>query len=206
VKSMSQPFWEAAYADFEAAVTFGKPAKELIELVDFLPESAKILDLGCGEGRNTLFLAEKGFNLEAVDISQNGIDKLNYLARRNGLSVKAIVQDMKNYRFESEFDLIVAHGCLHLIERDNRQKLISAMKAHTKPGSYNVVAVFTDVLPPPDDLKEFHVGLFKEGELFDLYRDWKIVSAQSYIFKDEHPGGIRHTHPINKIVARKKSE
>jgi tellurite methyltransferase len=203
---MSQPFWETTYADFEEAVTFGEPAKELVKLAEALPEGANVLDLGCGEGRNALFLAEKGFDVEAIDISQNGIDKLNRLARERKLSIKAEVRDMKNYRFEFEYDLIIAHGSLHLIERENWRKLISEMKTHTKSDGYNVVAVFTDILPPPADLKEFHVGLFKEGELFDLYQDWKTVSTESYVFKDEHPGGIRHIHPINKIVAQREFE
>lgn len=80
------------------------------------------------------------------------------------------------------------------------------MKANTKAGGYNVVVAFTDAVPPPDDLKEFHVGLFREGELFDLCDDWQIVQKRSYILHDEHPGGIKHRHPINKIVAQKNKQ
>ena len=66
-----------------------------------------------------------------------------------------------------------------------------------------MVAVFTDAIEPPDDLKEFCVGLFREGELFEHYEDWMPYRTESYVFDDVHPGGARHRHPVNKIVARK---
>lgn len=66
-----------------------------------------------------------------------------------------------------------------------------------------MVAVFADTIEPPDDLKGFCVGLFREGELFDYYEDWIACRTESYLFDDEHPGGIRHQHPVNKIVTRK---
>ncbi|MBP2658642.1 MAG: hypothetical protein H6Q69_1674 [Firmicutes bacterium] len=50
----------------------------------------------------------------------------------------------------------------------------------------------------------FHLGLFQDGELAELYSDWDIELYQSYFFVDEHSNGIKHRHPINKIVARKK--
>ena len=79
----------------------------------------------------------------------------------------------------------------------------SDMNASTFGGPINVVVVFTDRLPPPDDLKDLCIGLFHEGEIFSLYADWEIELEQSYVFDDEHPGGIQHTHPVNKVVARK---
>jgi hypothetical protein len=111
---------------------------------------------------------------------------------------------MKHYVFTGKYDLIIAHGSPHLIERELWIPLIHKMKANTKAGGYNVVVVFTDALPPPDDLKEFHVGLFRDGELFDFYKDWRIVEKRSYILRDEHPGDIRHQHPLNKLVAQNR--
>ena len=110
---------------------------------------------------------------------------------------------MRDYTFKHGYDLIVAHGSLHLIEREHWTQMIHKIKAYTYAGGYNVVVVFTDIIPPPDDLKDFHVGLFSEGELFEFYHDWEVLLRRSYILEDEHPGGVRHQHPINKVVARK---
>ena len=198
----NRPFWEEAFSRLEAVDTFGGPAEELVGVADSLPRGASVLDVGCGEGRNALYLAERGCDVTAIDISAAGIGKLKHFAGRRGLSVSAEVRDMKDYVFTKTYDLIVSHGSLHLIRREHWAALLQRMKANTMEGGYNVVAVFTDALPPPDDLKEFHVGLFREGELFGLYEDWRVELKRSYILDDEHPGNIRHRHPINLIVAR----
>ncbi|MCP4538768.1 MAG: methyltransferase domain-containing protein [Chloroflexi bacterium] len=161
------------------------------------------MDLGCGEGRNALFLAENGLDVTAVDISARGIEKLNHLAHAQGLAMQTRVQDMRDYVFEEQFDLIISHGCLHFIERTDWESLLEQFKAHTKPGRYNVVAVFSDTIKPPDDLKAFCVGLFCEGELFKHYGDWITHVEKSYVLEDQHPGGAEHRHPINKVVAQK---
>jgi hypothetical protein len=88
--------------------------------------------------------------------------------------------------------------------RDWTRKLAQLYVSHgTEAPSHNIIAVFTDVLPAPEDLKPFQVGLFREHELFEQYRDWEILLARSYVFEDSHPGGIHHRHPINKLVARR---
>lgn len=63
--------------------------------------------------------------------------------------------------------------------------------------------IFTDEVPASDDIKPFAVGLAHDGELKELYNDWEILSFQSYIFEDEHPGVPKHLHSVNKIAARK---
>jgi SAM-dependent methyltransferase len=66
-----KPFWESAYQTATTSI-FGKPSAEIVTLADKLPAIATVLDLGCGEGRNALFLAERGFDVTVVDISKSG--------------------------------------------------------------------------------------------------------------------------------------
>lgn len=200
-----KPFWEESYKKQGPADTFvdDKPSPEFYDLIKLLPRAARVLDLGCGDGRIALFLAEKGFDVTAVDISEAAIDKLERLANEKDLPVTTIIQDMQDYVFKNMHDLIVAHGCLHLIERERWAYLIKQMKSHTSMGGYNVIAVFTDAIPPPPDLAEFTVGLFKEGELFEFYQDWRIILQQNYVLEDEHPDGLKHRHHVNKIVAQR---
>jgi tellurite methyltransferase len=203
---MTQPFWEEAYKDLATPVIReGEPSQEIREIASLLPRGAKVLDLGCGEGRNALFLAGCGFRVTAVDISKAGIHKLNTLAEERRLDICSEIADMRTYRFRDQFDLIVSHGCLHLVERASWQEMIPRFKANTNSGGYNVVAVFTDMLPPPDDLKDFCLGLFREKEVFSMYSDWEIMLQKSYTIQDQHPGSPPHTHPINKLMARKPS-
>jgi tellurite methyltransferase len=201
----SEPFWERTYKAGSSPDTFGggKPSKEVVEIAKMLPRRAKVLDLGCGEGRNALYLAQHGFETWGVDISKAGIEKFRRIAESLSVPVHAEVCDMRDYSFPTAFDLIVCLGCLHLIKREDWRSLIIEMKRNTADGGYHQIGVFTDVIPPPDDLREFMVGLFHEGELFDQYRDWTILNKESRIFEDEHPGSPKHKHANNRISARK---
>jgi tellurite methyltransferase len=199
----TRPFWEASYQSGDETAAFGHPSTEVVALAGKLQSGARVLDLGCGEGRHAIYLARRGFEVTAIDISKAAIRKLSRLADEAGIRVRALHTDMREYAFVELFDLIVAHGSLHLIARNAWTKVIGEMKAHTRHGGHNIVAVFTDKLPSPDDLEPFHVGLFREGELYDHYRDWDIIETWSYILEDEHPGNIHHRHPVNKLVARR---
>lgn len=201
---MKIPFWELAYSDISARSFGGKASVEILDLVKRLPKEAKIFDLGCGDGRNAIPLAELGFDVTAVDISSTGIGKIHALTEGKKLSIKTVVADIRKYRIQDRYDLIIAHGCLHLMRAEERNKIIAEMQEHTLPGGYNAVTVFTDSVAASGDMEDYFVGLFQEEELFDIYSKWEILLKQSYIFEDEHPGGIHHTHAVNKIVACKK--
>lgn len=200
-----RPFWEAIYSDAEAPGAFGDPSDEIVELASILPPHARVLDLGAGDGRNSLFLAAAGHLVTAIDISPAAIAKLNGSAAREGLSITAEIRDLCAYRIEGEYELIIAHGCLHLLERQCRNQLVEQMKAHTAIDGYNVVAVFTDSIEPPDDLRPWTIGLFTEGEIFSAYSEWRVKERRSYVLEDEHPGGLRHTHAIDKLVAQRQN-
>ncbi len=196
----AEPFWEQAYRN-DSADAFGRPSSEIISLAVRLPAGASVLDAGCGEGRNARFLAARGFQVDAFDVSAAGIDKLTRMAAADGVHVNAWVEDLNTFEFSRSYDVVISHGVLHLLERHAWTRVIAQMKEHTRPGGVNIVAVFTDEIPPPDDLAPFVRGLFKEGELARTYADWRDEQATSYVLEDEHPGGVRHRHAIDKVVA-----
>ncbi len=71
---MEKPFWEETYQD-DSVTTFGtKPNRAVEAMWDKFEKHWFIIDVGCGEGKNPIFLAEKGFqNVEAFDLSSAGI-------------------------------------------------------------------------------------------------------------------------------------
>ena len=198
---MRKPFWETTYRDLDAE-SFGDASDEVLELVSSLAPAGKVLDIGCGEGRNAIPLSRAGFEVTAIDLSEAGIEKLNHIARREGLEIRTAVADMTTYKFEDTYDLIIAHGCLHLIPRAQWETVIERMKNHTAPNGFNVVTVFTDEIAAPSDLADVCVGLFPDGELFRCYAGWHKRLEKSYTFHDAHPGNIEHLHAANKLVAQ----
>jgi tellurite methyltransferase len=202
---IEKPFWEATYSKEESASTFndGKPSWDVVEVLEKHLHSGKVLDLGCGDGRNALYAASLGYEVTAVDISNAGISKLNDIAKKRDLSVEAIVQDMRNFRSEELFNVVISHGCLHLLYRDEWMTVLHNIKAMTAPDGLNIVVVFTDKVPPSPDMKPFTKGLFKEGELFDQYSGWTIHHQSSHVLEDDHGNGIHHVHAVNRIIAQK---
>ncbi len=197
-----KPFWEKEYLNKEKS-TFGNPSKEVEEIVPFLEKGAKILDVGCGDGRHSLYLAELGFYVDAFDISKNAIEKIDYMKRLNNLKINTYICDVLEFEFKYKYDLIIIHGVLQFIEREKQPEIIRLLKNWTNTGGYHIAALFTDDEPVPDDLKEVMVGVFKNGEIKEYYKDWKIKMFESKKFNDEHENGIKHCHAMNKIVVKK---
>ena len=90
----TRPFWEDTYADPEQD-TFGEPSSEVIDLASRLAPGARVLDAGCGDGRHALYLARRGFAVDAFDSSDRAITKLKKRAEAEGLCVSAWVEDLR---------------------------------------------------------------------------------------------------------------
>lgn len=198
-----KPFWEQTYSNSDVS-TFSKgPTVDVNEHYGIFQSNSLILDVGCGEGRNSIFLAKLGHTVDAFDISKNGIAKAKKIAKAVGAEVNFFSQDLGSFEFEKDYDVILSHGVLHLPEKEVRDAFIKKMQEHTKPGGYNLVGVFTNRLPATPDNAPFTHSLFDVGELPAKYEGWEIVHHLEGTFRDTHPGGIHHEHAYERVIARK---
>jgi len=119
------------------------------------------------------------------------------------VDVNFIKQDLAEFVFKNQYDIVLSHGVLHLCDKSARDIFISDAKKQTTIGGYNAIGVFTNRLPATPDNAPFTKSLFDVGELLSLYDDWEIVHHLEGIFTDEHPGGIHHEHAYERIIAKK---
>jgi tellurite methyltransferase len=198
-----KPFWEKTYQDDNVS-TFSKgPTADVSEFWHNFKKGSTILDVGCGEGRNSIFLASNGFKVDAFDISESGIAKTKRIAENQGVNINAWTQDLIKFEFEKNYDVILSHGVLHFVEINEWKCFIEKIKLHTKLGGYNLIGIFTNRLPATPDNAPFTKGLFDVGALPALYHDWNLLKNPKGIFEDEHPGGIHHQHAYEQIIAQK---
>lgn len=200
------PFWEEAYRNLDNITFSDEPNGTIKEFENLLHKESEILEAGCGEGQNVLYLAKQGYqNIDAFDLSENGILKLKKLCGIHSVNLHAFVDDLTTYRFDKNYDLIMSFGTLHFVKKDLWEQFIRRAKENTNAGGIHIMQIFTDKVPASADIAPFAVGLAKDGEIRELYEDedWEILQFKSYVFEDEHPNVPKHLHASNKIVARK---
>ncbi len=100
--------WDERYSGTEFA--FGtEPNDFLREMFEQIPVGGHVLCLAEGEGRNAVFLAEQGFTVTAMDMSEVGLNKANKLAKDRGVAIITQVADLADYNFgQDKWDAIVS--------------------------------------------------------------------------------------------------
>jgi SAM-dependent methyltransferase len=125
--TMSQAVWDERYRDAEWVWSL-TPNRFVAELLAGLPPG-RALDLACGEGRNALWLAGRGWRVTAVDFSEVALNKGRMRAEMEGLEVDWTAADLTVYVPEpGAFDLVLI-AYLHLLPHDRDTVLRRAADA-----------------------------------------------------------------------------
>ncbi|MCX6158706.1 MAG: methyltransferase domain-containing protein [Ignavibacteriae bacterium] len=137
---MEDNFWNKRYAEPEYA--YGKEPNEYFkEVIDGL-KPGKILLPGEGEGRNAVYAATKGWEVTAIDLSTEGKNKADKLAKESNVKIKYIVSSFEEYSFiENEYDaiaLIFVH-----FNQNNRENTHRAIANSLKKGGVLLIEAFS---------------------------------------------------------------
>ena len=184
-----------------------EPADFLEKLIAVLPPvpGLKVLDIGCGEGKDAVYMAEKGYDVTAFDITGSGIRKTLRLAAERGVSIRAFTADINDFQLEEKFDIIYSTGTIQYLADENIPGFFRKVRDLTRPGGLNYFNVFVEKpflsLPPDWDREE---KMWKTAALFSFYADWRIRLIDEIIFEDKS-GGIPHFHCMDTILAEKPS-
>ncbi|WP_422731038.1 tellurite resistance methyltransferase TehB [Leclercia pneumoniae] len=134
----------------------------------------KTLDLGCGNGRNSLYLAANGFDVTAWDKNPAGISNIESIKAKEGITtLQTAIKDLNTLRFDGEYDFILSTVVMMFLEAKTIPGLIANMQECTKPGGYNLIVAAMDT-----DDNPCTVGFpfaFKSGELSAYYAGWDLL-------------------------------
>lgn len=168
--------WDARYSSGEYSST-KRPSRLLAGLFYLLPKKGRVLDIACGEGRNALFLAENGYDVDAIDISGVAIERGRLLAAKGGVKINFIQVDLESYKIPAKaYDLIINFNYL-------QRTLVPKIKKGLKKGGVIIFETFTleqKTIGPPKNPNY----LLKPNELLKLFKDFHILFYREGIFKE----------------------
>lgn len=180
-----------------------KMALRIPELFPAKMPKPKVLEIGCGEGTNAVFLARNGYNVTAFDLSKTAVEKTAQLAEKHEQKISVFVADINEFVPDQSFDIVFSSGTLQYLKPEIRHGFIDNLKQKTNDGGLHVLHTFAKksyIATAPDaEACEF---LWSTGELLSLYQDWRIETFLEEI-KKCNSGDIPHEHSHNRIWAKK---
>lgn len=115
--------WDSFYENKNA---FGTSYQELEEFLNNIEPKGNFLDLGAGQGRDSILAHKKGFQVTAVDFSKVGIEQIT------ALGIKGIVTDIFDFEFEKQYQVILLDAVIHCQQEDleKEQQLFNKIERH----------------------------------------------------------------------------
>ena len=191
VLKTDQKRWDKRFGRKEFALG-RKPNPFLKRVIHLLPKG-KALDMATGEGRNAVFLAQHGFEVDAVDISEKGLKKAGKLARETGVKVNTLLVDLDGYQIEKDRYNLIAN--FYFLKR----RLIPRIRNGLKKGGRVIFETYLLehrelAAGGPRQAKYF----LKPNELLRFFKDFRILFYREGVFRE---GGRRKA--VASLIAQK---
>lgn len=140
-------------------------------LVEFLHKGVVItsaIELGCGEGRNAIYMAKQGISVTALDSSAVAIENAIMIAKKHEVQVDFRCQDIIRNSISSEYDFVYDSGMLHHLPPHRRITYLELLKTILKPGGYFGLTCFAWGENCGDEVDdwEFYKQSFRAGVAF----------------------------------------
>lgn len=208
--------FDEVYESAGASQYYGEPSRSLQRMLDLsatlglLTNGDRAMDLGCGDGRNAIFMASRGLSVEAIDTSKAGVAKLLDVARSERLSLRAAVASMLDWQPpDGHYQLIVASTVLEHLEVDEREMVAKNICAGLALGGLLYCKVFLRHPNPQvdcmlqDSPTSFAVISRPEtGWSSGLFPELSTLFYVEKLYRDEKHGDP-HTHYVCEYFGAK---
>lgn len=146
---------------------FGDPYPGLRDFFKNYDTDLKILDIGCGQGRDAIYLGRLGYQVIGIDISTVGINQLNEKTSQLGLKVQGKVKDVFNFEITHDYDVLLLDSFLHFYKNDIKKEtdFVKRLAKELKKGGILFNAMIKG------DQREKHL----KNVLEQLPIDWEVI-------------------------------
>jgi SAM-dependent methyltransferase len=175
--------FDEAYDDDHSV--FGDPYPDLLGyFADRRP--GRLLDLGCGQGRNAVPLAALGYDVTAVDGSAVGVAQTVRAAGERGLTVRGVAGDLRTFPIRGVYDVVLVDMVLHALTDSARRRVLADLRPAVEPGGTAYV-----VVPDPGPLVD---------EVIAALSPWPtaVREVQHRLTSGEHRGEYTFTAVIGE--------
>ncbi|WP_083679205.1 class I SAM-dependent methyltransferase [Mycobacterium sp. IS-1264] len=148
------------------------------------------LDVGCGTGDSSIYLAQHGWNVTGVDFVAKALEKARAKSRTAGVPVKFVEADVTHLSqagIDAKFDLIVDNGCLHGMSDEDRNLYVKEITAAAAPGARLVIVA----APPGGPIRL--LGLDGSEVERRFTPGWTLLSSAGEKMVFANDAGYRHT-------------
>jgi SAM-dependent methyltransferase len=211
---MSQEIaWTKRYRDVGEEYLFGtEPNRFLAHRAALLQNGRTALSVADGEGRNSVWLAEQGLDVTAIEISAVAVEKARRLAVGRQVDVRFVLADMLAPSFAQNWPPAEVHNAfdwvlgifIQFVGPEWREKQFAVMKALTQPGGRILLHGYTPKqldykTGGPSDVE----NLYTEDILREAFADWEIEELVEY--EDDIAEGLGHKghSALIGLIARK---
>ncbi len=187
---------------------WGTDPNELVKrAVEHAPDQDTLtaVDVGAGEGRDSVYLAEQGITVTAIDIAPNGLEKAEQLAEEKDVSIEVAQGDINTLTLTTPIDIFYSIGTIQYLQPDERHDQFSHFKSQTRPSGIHALFAFVDkdgipLAPDWGDNEYF----YNEDELSTYYEEWDCLYTNDVVFDDDS-GGEPHRHAGTEAIFQKPS-
>lgn len=173
---MSTQSWDQQHLKYADTEWINKPSLFSQEAIKFFPSTGNLIDVGCGQGQDSRFFAEHGYEVTGIDFSKEGI---NFARGKSAdLNIDFTVLDIANPLpfHNSSFDIVYSHLALHYFDKLTTKEIFEELTRILKPGG--ILAVFVNSIHDP----EYNTGKKIEEDYFLIGNMQKRYFSKETLF------------------------
>ncbi len=139
-----------------------QPERILINFCAYIDKSKPVLDIGAGQGRNSFFLAKKGFSVDAIDPSGIAVGTILSISKKENIKINAYQTDFSKFAAGNKpYSAVLIFGLLQILDWDSIKLLLDKINYWTVTGSLIFVTAF---LTGDNSYKKYQEKWVREGK------------------------------------------